>query len=512
MNTTKTKTDMSQYYLYAAAVQGIQDFIFKTNKLKHIIGASELVEQICTSAFEDFEEEGGEDVVRAAGNIKYIFKDPEACKKAFREFPKKIMTMAPGITVSQAIAVFEEDARFGDAVDKVERMLKVQRNKPPKSVLSGLMGIKRTNNTGLPATHEIKEKKDGKDVTTLLDDATYEKIKACGPDLPLAKKSFGTKVAKSNPVPEISDITGGNDWIAIVHADGNGVGKVVQAIGKEKGIFSEFSRKLGEATVTAAQAAFEEVQYRFYESAVIPIRPVVLSGDDMTVILRGDLAIEYTKAFILAFEQKTEDLLGDILKQKKVFSDGKIHLTACAGIAFIKSSYPFYYGYQLAEELCSHAKKDTKKLSGENNLPDSCLMFHKVQDSFVIDYNTIVDRELTVTDNGVPHPLFKAGPYYCNAFNGRHTVKELTDLADRLDKESENGVKSGVRNWISLRLKGKDKAEQRRLRMAQVFDADGAELLECLTRETDGENPTCIAYDVLAYHTVLNQKTNNDRS
>ena len=118
---------MSKYYLYAAAVQGIQDFIFKTNKLKHIVGASELVEQICTSAFVEFEDKEGESVVRAAGNIKYIFKDPEACRKAFREFPKKVMTMVPGITVSQAIAVFEENTRFGDAVDKVERMLKVDR-------------------------------------------------------------------------------------------------------------------------------------------------------------------------------------------------------------------------------------------------------------------------------------------------------------------------------------------------------------------------------------------------
>lgn len=498
---------MSQYYLYAAAVQGIQDFIFKTNKLKHIVGASELVEQICTSAFVEFEDKEGESVVRAAGNIKYIFKDPEACRKAFREFPKKVMTMVPGITVSQAIAVFEENTRFGDAVDKVERMLKVQRNKPSKSVLSGLMGIKRANNTGLPATHEEKEKKDGKVITAILDDATYAKIQG----LALAEKCFGTTITKSNLASDISDITGGNDWIAIVHADGNGVGKVVQAIGKEKGVFSEFSRRLDEATKMAAQTAFQQIQYRFYESAVIPIRPVVLSGDDMTVILRGDLAIAYTEAFILAFEQKTEELLGDILRQNRVFADGQSHLTACAGIAFIKSSYPFHYGYELAEELCSQAKKDTKQRSDENGLPDSCLMFHKVQDSFVTDYSTIVERELTVTDNGVPHSLFKAGPYYCDAFkDGRHTVEELTDLVGRLDKESENGVKSGVRNWILLRLKGKDEAEQRRLRMAQVFDADGAQLLEALTRETDGESPTCIAYDVLAYHTVMNQKTNND--
>ncbi len=38
-------------YLYGAAVQGIQGFIFQTNKLKEIAGASEMVEQICTNEF-----------------------------------------------------------------------------------------------------------------------------------------------------------------------------------------------------------------------------------------------------------------------------------------------------------------------------------------------------------------------------------------------------------------------------------------------------------------------------
>ena len=33
-------------FLYGAAVQGIQSFIFQTNALKEIAGASELVEQI----------------------------------------------------------------------------------------------------------------------------------------------------------------------------------------------------------------------------------------------------------------------------------------------------------------------------------------------------------------------------------------------------------------------------------------------------------------------------------
>ena len=142
-------------YLYGAAVQGIQDFIFKTNELKHIVGASELVEQICTSAFDEFAV-NGESIVRAAGNIKFVFESLDDCKKTFRNFPKKVMLIAPGITVSQAVALYDDDSKFGDAVNEVERILKAQRNKAPKSVTAGLMGIKRTNNTGLPAVLKNK--------------------------------------------------------------------------------------------------------------------------------------------------------------------------------------------------------------------------------------------------------------------------------------------------------------------------------------------------------------------
>ncbi|MEG1545617.1 MAG: hypothetical protein RR371_00005, partial [Bacteroides sp.] len=43
--------EIKNKYLYGAAVQGIQSFIFQTNELRDIVGASELVEQICTSLF-----------------------------------------------------------------------------------------------------------------------------------------------------------------------------------------------------------------------------------------------------------------------------------------------------------------------------------------------------------------------------------------------------------------------------------------------------------------------------
>lgn len=65
----------------------------------------------------------------------------------------------------------------------------------------------------------------------------------------------------------------------------------------------------------------------------------------MTMICKASLALDYVKVYLEEFENATRQKLG---------ADNG--LTACAGIAFIKSSYPFHYGYDLAETLCTQAK------------------------------------------------------------------------------------------------------------------------------------------------------------
>lgn len=75
-------------FLYGAAVQGIQNFIFQTDKLQEIVGASELVEQICKDKFAELLGKSVEDleidenaILNAAGNIKYVFKERADCEK-----------------------------------------------------------------------------------------------------------------------------------------------------------------------------------------------------------------------------------------------------------------------------------------------------------------------------------------------------------------------------------------------------------------------------------------------
>ncbi len=522
-------------YLYGAAVQGIQSFIFATNTLRDVIGASELVAQICDELFDEFrgnhkdgsEYANGTSVLKAAGNIKFIFNDKAACENAVRNFPKKVFTKAPGITLSQAVVEIVEDdidKNFQPSVDNLEAKLRACRNRQPTPVTLGLMGIERSRQTGMPSVrHE-----DG----VAWDAAKVQKSE-------LAKKAKGKLVehnfGKEIDAEKLSDNIGsfttkGNPWIAIIHIDGNGLGQIVSQIGKERATFSSFSQTLDEACCAAAIEAFNTVYevYELDEHRNLPIRPIVLSGDDHTLICRADLAIPYVRQFLESFEKFTHAVGNGEgkLNAEALKTANLTNLTACAGIAFIKSNYPYYYGYNLAESLCEQAKKDAKNETFKKDNGDmapSCLMFHKVQDSFVENFADIAERELTPAEGH----SWCAGPYYLDLQfakdHNRLTIQQLLEnsawldskLPKSMDKEEKqsalpdekqtNAVKSTLRRWLSAMHRDTEEANQLKARMKDLNGSDKAiwPFFERLTEPVarDGKQ-VYQAYDVLSLHSV----------
>lgn len=491
---------MAKMYLYGAAVQGIQSFIFRTNVLREIVAASAEVQRICMSGsdglFSKYEEQGGQSVIRAAGNVKYVFRTEAACRRAVLEFPKVVMNYAPGISVSQAVVEMDGDGDFKRASNELEQRLREQRNHPSGNVRQfGLLGMQRVRRTGLPET--------------VAGDCTSKKENRGRQDL--ARTMFGEEMLQqARTSNSIEDFIGQNDWMAIIHADGNGLGQVVQEIAKDKDQFAKFSQQLNDATCKAANAAFNKLSdgQKVNARGIIPMRPVVLGGDDLTLICRGDLALEFVRNYLECFEKKTEEYLGDILKDNKLYGS-RPHLTACAGVAFIKSSYPFHYGYDLAETLCGQAKADAKKEKHlVDNLAPSCLMFHKVQDSFIENYAGIVKRELQPADG----ETFCFGPYYLADMEGRCTIDCLKEKAAILDRSDEsNAVKTYIRRWMSLKHESGEAAFQQLERaMSMCASAEMRNLLDCATEghKIDRDGLTAyLAYDLLAYHSILSQVT-----
>ena len=487
-------------FLYGAAVQGIQGFIFQTNTLKEIVGASELVEEICTSLFAkqigktlEGLKSDEQAILNAAGNIKYIFDDEEQCRKTFLEFPKRVLEAAPGITISQAVIEIpeQEGVKLQQATQELEKRLRAERNMPMQPITAGLMGIQRSRETGLP------ERWHGD--SGACDEGTYQKLSA-GKRTALWEKATGKDFLKYADVTDnVGYFTGDNDWIAIIHADGNGLGQVVREIGENDDTgkaFHAFSSLLDKSTCEAASYAFSIVLKNFLgdDRKYIPFRPIVLGGDDLTVIIRGDLAIEFTQNYLEAFERRTKENFHELAQTYESLANG---LTACAGTAFIKSSFPYYYGYQLAEELCAEAKKD----SGREK---SCLMFHKVQDSFVGSYKDIEKRELTTPEG----KSFKFGPYYLNDATGRWTISTLCNTMDNLTGENGNALKSDIRQWLSAMMSQNGMAQAKQLlNRLKDINPDQNTIRQLTTGSIRDNKEVYPAYDVLSLHSIYYQKT-----
>ncbi len=442
-------------YLYGASVQGIQGFIFETNKLREIAGASELVERICTGLFQDFFKkleinyEAENVLIAAAGNIKYFFENETDCKKVYKFFPQEVMNIAPGITISQAVVEIPKNIKRSD-INELENRLKVQRNLIYPGVDQPQMATERSRNTAKAGVQFASDRNKG---SKAIDAAQEKKRDVTKSNSPLMAKLTGIKpYPMKDTLRDVDSFTkglhGDKNWIAVVHADGNSLGRVIQQLAKKldkhegeilKAAFKDFSNELDKSTIAAAQKAYSIINEKFkLPESKPPVRPVVIGGDDLTIILRGDLALDFTYEFLKAFSDQTKINFEGLVEKYEldILKDG---LTACAGIAYVKPSYPFHYAVSLAEDLCSTAKKKSKDMDPEH--APASLNFHKVQSSFVESFDEIQKRELKCGKEDM-----YLGPYFVDENKDRNIKRLIKYIRTINQKEAPKGA---LRNWLN---------------------------------------------------------------
>lgn len=457
-------------YLYGASVQGIQGFIFETNKLSEIAGASELVEQICTTLFQNAvgkHYQLSNAITKAAGNIKYVFEDNEnqtareQCQQLVYHFPKEVMTHAPGVTISQAVVEFEGDLTVS-TIKKLEDKLRIQRSKSITQHGLSKMITERSRRTGKAGVCRDKKvvQDDGQRRKTDRKEDGKNKLleKMLGENHNIQERHYPYDIEKLVNKKD-------NAWIAVVHADGNNLGKLILEMTNNlsdeqtQEAFKLFSERLDRATTLAAQQAFDDtMRHRYKSNETLPMRPVILGGDDLTLIIRGDLAIEFTQNYLRCFEKHTKIQFADFYEKfgLKGFENG---LTACAGIAFIKYNYPFHYGIKLCEELCKYAKKEAKTIDSTST--PSCLAFHKVRSSFIDDYPDLIEQELTAQNC-----QFNFGPYFLKKQEGFATIDQLKTWVHNINKK--DAPKGPLRNWVSELRVSEERAAQMLTRIKTI--------------------------------------------
>ena len=266
--------------------------------------------------------------------------------------------------------------------------------------------------------------------------------------------------------------------IGVIHIDGNGVGTVTRnlhsafrAVMEGGGEAPGHDKKQDERTVqlrhqlelyrkpnpvTSSEAhSFQwfimEINYRLdavvnlaiakswkkvaelANDSTVPVVPILVGGDDVTVYAAGDYAIPFAEAYVRHYEELTD--ADPYLRQlaavvnEKGSNTGPGPLTASAGIAIVGRNFPFHIAYDLAEKLVSRGKKLGKK---KGEVQCSTLDFHILRDTTVLD----PDDTLTEYRNRTQRP-FLIGHYSEERITG--TAHAEPGAADGSAGPSANG-------------------------------------------------------------------------
>ncbi|MCE7946717.1 MAG: hypothetical protein DYG88_04735 [Chloroflexi bacterium CFX4] len=403
---------MTEYTLLTVECGGIQSYVFGSNRLKENVGASYLVAQATEAwAFEALKnaklthnitdpkakkpfakghifDEGStldaEVIYFGGGNITILFRNKDHAKAFTERLSKKVLCEAPNLRLEVHSITWDstnEKCPLGKAVGELRRGMKAAVSRlPANAPLLGLGVTAMCQETGLPA---LARRHIGDDRRYLSAEVLAKQ------DIAGAAKHAKQKLEDSlleehsgytfpDDLDHLGRSRGESSYIAIVHADGNDMGDIIKQIGTESADckYIDNIRAFSQATKRISLAAMKAVIDLLIEKTVegmeilgvgtvpdlkftlsdqnhmnLPIRPIIFGGDDTTFVCDGRIGVALAVEYLQAFEKAAQN---DEELKKLGYSD---KLTACAGVAIVKSRYPFARAYALSEELCSAAKQ-----------------------------------------------------------------------------------------------------------------------------------------------------------
>lgn len=178
-------------------------------------------------------------------------------------------------------------------------------------------------------------------------------------------------------------IANDDNFLAVVHLDGNAMGTRVQAI-------YDACQNDWDACVEKLQLFSQQIDTHFDEAfndmaleligqldadqtgrwanRVLPLRRLIGAGDDVCFITTGYLGLECAASFLRHLGSKTN------------LADGKSY-SACAGVVLIHEKFPFRQAYDLSEALCSNAKLFVAENGGGFSAMDYHIEFGQMKPS-----------------------------------------------------------------------------------------------------------------------------------
>jgi len=405
-NGNRLPEEMPMTYALLFELNSIQPFIFSSGRLRDVAGASELLDRLTSKG-------GLLDAVcqeldpdqkklrfsRRAGGVFYAFSDDRQILSDLRDlWTLSVQQWAPGLDFSvgqgegdSAAAAFTAARRaMSSDASRLRPRLPVAAPVTERSPRTGLAAETTDEKSG-PADAAVRRFREFADLAKA---GFLERYSP--PDKNLGWRDWPRNL-ESDGKDGNFPFLGENRTVALIKADGNGLGQVLRRINEvAKGesekfieLYRNFSDVISQTTQQAARAATEHVLLPARkEGECLPARPILLGGDDIVILVRGDLALGYCKVFAREFEKESKEKLKGM--QIKGLPG---RLTLGFGVVYLRASQPFYLAERLAEELMVSAKKDAKEINHTD--PPSSLVLYRITSSLVDDYDRLIQQVMT---------------------------------------------------------------------------------------------------------------------
>ncbi len=549
---------MSKYIATVIDTTGIQPYIFGSNRLRENIGASYLVAQAtdkwvkCTlrqifgenvyipstqpEKQIDQDNLDAELVYTGGGNAVILFKDRDCAVKFTRTLSEKVLKEAPGLKIVVAHSQpFEWGNSLWTVIDSLMKELERKKREYNPSVpllglgvtasclSTGLVAVDTSDRysvpTSYPVSREIVEKLRAVDSKNNAP-ANKQLIKTIFEGLELGDYTV------PYDVDDLGRTEGRSSYMAIVHADGNGMGDRFKEYGSKSqsdrdyiSRMRDLSEKVNQAGINALrkvadrvlQLADGKLQEQFAITQrdgkkYLPFRPIVYGGDDVTFVCDGRLGLTLAALYLKEFEAEKESI-----------PDGK-DLTACAGIAIVKTHYPFARAYQLSEVLCSTAKKfmrDEKERLGISDF--SAIDWHIAASGLLGSISDIRKREYHVAEGNLT-----MRPIYLQSHNDWRNWDDFSQVVHNFNTHPDW---AGSRNKVIALREQLRQGTQKTKQFLQVYGLD-KNYLPKFTKENNDDFCQCgwiddprnnericgyfDAIEAMEFHVPLKEKPNGN--
>lgn len=391
-------------------IRSKQDYIFKTNKMLEIVGASAIISNAWQMLLETAESLGMQfqttddtftesvvvekmkngqlnlcELFCGGGNETVLFDSFDTFQRLNRAFTYRLLKECPGI-IPMAVEV-EYTGNYKNDYQQLIQKTDVERKRMISGKDSFILPFSMMDrNTFSPMA--IMDQSFGDE---RMSEESYSK----------RVKGKEVRDDRVKVLDEIITKKNKESLLAIVHADGNNMGvKIADLIG-EYTTYQEcvnlmrnftqytaeaFRMKGIEALDKCQQAIKERYAGKDMEELFYAYRIIVADGDDMTFVCNARFVMEYVKAYLGAVSSYIAD-------EKPEWK-----YSSCAGICIFHSHYPIKRAYMIAEQACDNAKKHVHIVDEEGNTnvkEESWVDFHYIHGGISGDLDEIRDFQNT---------------------------------------------------------------------------------------------------------------------